>query len=253
MRTDSQTLAAILTLGLAAISACDRKDTGTVTTTSTGSVDTAVSAAAVEERDNALIRVVHAVPGSGAVAIYAGDSLAFASVPYKTVTDFKEIGDDYFGFKVVPTGGTKESPIAENREKLEDGAHYTVVVFPDEGRDGKANVRVLNDELKPITDGKARVRMINAMANTDEVSMGVSGNDNKIFDDVNFKREAGWKEVDPMTGTFTFTTEGGKKLASKEGVTLAAGKNYTFVITGNRNKADLIMFEDAVAAAPSGS
>lgn len=168
---------------------------------------------------------------------------------YKTVTDFKEIGDDYFGFKVVPTGGSKDSPIAENREKLEDGAHYTVIAFPDEGKDGKVNLRVLNDELKPITNGKARVRMINAMANTDEVSMGVSGNDNKIFDDVNFKREAGWKEVDPMSGTFTFTAEGGKRLASKSGVKFEAGKSYTFVITGNRNKADLIWFEDDVAKA----
>ena len=253
MITSRNILAGMLTLGLTATVACEKKDTGAVTTTSEGGVETAPSAAGVEERDNALIRVVHAVPGASAVAVYAGDSLAFPSVAYKTVTDFKEIGDDYFGFSVVPAGSGKDSPIAENREKLEDGAHYTVVAFPDEGDDDKVNVRVLDDDLKPITDGKARVRMVNAMANTDEVSMGVAGNDNKIFDDVNFKREAGWKEVDPMSGTFTFTTEDGKKLASKSGVTLVAGKSYTFVITGERNKADLIMFEDDVAAARSGS
>src|SRR5215213_860861 len=106
MRTSTQACAAVLAFGLAAISACDKKDTGKVTTTSAGGVETAPSAAAVEKRDNALVRVVHAVPGRGAVAIYAGDSLAFPSVAYKTVTDFKEIGDDYFGFKVVPSGGS---------------------------------------------------------------------------------------------------------------------------------------------------
>jgi hypothetical protein len=79
--------------------------------------------------------------------------------------------------------------------------------------------------------------------------MGMSGNDNKLFDDVNFKREAGWKEIDPTSGTVTFTTEGGKKLASKSGVNLVAGKSYTFIVTGNNDKADLIWFEDDVARA----
>ena len=119
MITSRNILAGMLTLGLTATVACEKKDTGAVTTTSEGGVETAPSAAGVEERDNALIRVVHAVPGASAVAVYAGDSLAFPSVAYKTVTDFKEIGDDYFGFSVVPAGSGKDSPIAENREKLD--------------------------------------------------------------------------------------------------------------------------------------
>lgn len=250
MITSKRVLVGVFALGVAGISACnENRDTGAVKTTSEGGVETAPSAEAVEKRDNALIRVVHAVPGASAVAIWAGDSVAFPSVAYKTVTDFREIGDDYFGFKVVPVGGSKDSPIAENREKLEDGGHYTIIAFPDEGNDGKVNLRLLDDELKPITDGKARIRMINAMAMTDEVSMGMSGNDNKLFDDVNFKREAGWKEIDPASGTVTFTTEGGKKLASKTGVKLESGKSYTFIITGKRDKADLIWFQDDVARA----
>ena len=88
--------------------ACNEtRDTGAVTTEKEGGTSTTPTAEVVEERDNALVRVVNAMPG-GAASIFAGDSLAFANVAYRGVTDWKEMPDDYFGFKVVNAGARSD-------------------------------------------------------------------------------------------------------------------------------------------------
>ena len=228
--------------------ACNEsRDTGSVTTKTAEGTSTAPGAEAVEERDNALVRVVHAIPGANA-SIYAGDSLAFSNLAYKSVSDFQEMPDDYFGFKVVPAGGSAENPIGENREKLSNGGHYTIIAMPDEGADGKANLRVLDDELKPLTDGKARIRVVHAVAGAGEIDVFVQGRTDALFDDVNFKSEAGWEEIDPFTGTIEIRKDDTKTvLASVKNAKIEAGKSYTYVVTGKAGKLDVISFTDDVA------
>jgi hypothetical protein len=223
----------------------ESRDTGAVTSKTSAGTSVAPPAEAVEERDNALVRVVNALPG-GAVNIYAGDSAAFGNVAYKTATSFKEMPDDFFGFKVVK-GANTDNPLAENREKLSNGGHYTVIALPEEGDAGKANLRVLDDELKPLTDGKARIRVVNAAAHAGEVSVYVRGKADALFDGINFKNEAGWSEIDPFKGTLEIRPEGKKNvLASIPSVNVQAGHSYTFVVAGKPGKLDIIKIDDNV-------
>jgi hypothetical protein len=245
-----RTLSAVAIAGGVALFAAgcnETRDTGAVTTKTDEGTSTAPGAEAVEERDNALVRVVHAIPG-GSASIYAGDSAAFSNLSYKSVSDFREMPDDAFGFKVVPSGGSAENPIGENREKLSNGGHYTIIAMPDEGGDGKANLRVLDDELKPLTDGKARIRVVHAVAGAGEIDVFARGQDEPLFDDVNFKSEAGWREVDPFTGTLEVRRDDQTAvIASVKNVKVEAGKSYTYVIAGPTAKPDVIAFQDDVA------
>lgn len=234
--------------------ACNEtRDTGSVTTRTDDGTSTTPTAEAVEERDNALVRVVNAMPG-GAASIYAGDSLAFGTVAYKSVTEFKEMPDDYFGFKAVKPGASAETDaIAENREKLSNGGHYTIIALPDDDADQDSNgeLRVLDDELKPLTEGKARIRFVHAIPNVEEVSVFARGNDEAIVDGVNYKMEAGWDEIDPMSGTLEIRTEDRRTaLATIPSVNLEAGKSYTYVLAGRQGKVDVIKFVDDVQQSP---
>lgn len=256
MHSNARFLQALLAGGaLAFVAACNEtRDTGAVTTTTDQGTSSAPAAETVEERDNALVRVVNAIPG-GSVSIYAGDSLAFGNVAYKSTTEFKEMPDDYFGFKIVRPGTDKnENTLAENREKLSNGGHYTIVAIADtdDDADSFGELRVLDDELKPLTSGKARVRFINAVAGlTDEISIFPRGGTNALVDGVNFKNEAGWNEEDPWKGTLEVRTEDRKApLATIPNVNLEAGKTYTFVIAGTPTKVDVIKWEDTVHPDP---
>jgi uncharacterized protein DUF4397 len=224
---------------------CDKsRDTGAVTSKTSQGTSDAPPAEAVENRDMALVRVVNAIPGETGVIIFAGDSAAFSGVRYKQATGFQEIPDDRFNFKL----GSSEKPLAENRENLMGGGHYTIVAMPDAGGADKRNLRVLDDELKPVSPEKARVRVINAIPGDMEISAYVRGRTEPLFDGINFKSEAGWSEFDPIAGTLEIRPEGQKNvLASRPNVKLEGGKSYTFVVAGKGAKPDIIVIEDEVA------
>ena len=251
MRNLTRLQTGLLITGMLALTACNEtRDTGAVTTRAGDKTTSAPPAEAVEKRDMALVRVVNAIPG-GSVTIWAGDSAAFSGVAYKSATAYREIPDDMFDFQ-IRAGGAGSEALAHNRENLQDGGHYTVVALPAENGQAERNLRVLDDDLKPMTNGKARVRFINGMPGDTDVDLFISGREDPLFDGVNFKAEAGWKEFDPISGNLVVRPDNkSTKLAALSNVKLEAGKSYTFLLTGRSGKHELVKIEDQVAVAPS--
>jgi hypothetical protein len=230
--------------------ACNEtRDTGAVTSKTDAGTSSAPAAEAVEDRDMALVRVVTAIPGGSPITIWAGDSAAFRGVAYKNATGYREIPDDMFNFQIKTADG---QALAENRENLKDGGHFTIVALPDQGGSDKRNLRVLDDELKPVSPEKARVRFINGVPSDTDVDVVVRGREAALFDGVNFKSEAGWNEFDPMAGTLEVRPDNKKTvLASLGNVKLEGGKTYTFVLSGKPGKYELIQIEDVVGKDPT--
>jgi hypothetical protein len=189
--------------------ACNEsRDTGAVTSKTDAGTSNAPAAEAVEDRDMALVRVVNAVPGGSPISIWAGDSAAFQGVAYKKATEYREIPDNMFNFQIKSSA--EGEALAQNRENLKDGGHYTIVALPDQGGADKRNLRVLDDELKPVSPDKARVRFINGVPSDTDVDVVLRGREDALFDGVNFKSEAGWNEFDPMAGTLEVRPDNGK-------------------------------------------
>jgi hypothetical protein len=233
--------------------ACKRtQDTGAVTSKTDEQTSTAPATATAEKHDLAMVRVVNALPGGAPIDISAGDSLAFGGIKYKDATPYREIADNMFNFKLrAGTADTSVKPLAENRENLNDGGHYTIVAMPDAGGADKANLRVLNDELKPVSAEQARVRFINAVAGGRDVDVILKGLAEPLFKGVNFKTEAGWKEVAPASGSLEVRPDGKETvLTTLKDVKLEGGKSYTFVLSGRVGKYEVIKIVDDVAAAP---
>jgi hypothetical protein len=240
-------LSAVLLLGsaLTAASACDgrRGSEEASTRIESGSPDTASTEMLEEAKDLALVRVINAIPGSAGITIYAGDSAAFTAVQYRGKTEFHAIPDEMLNFKL----GSRDKPLAENRENLSEGGYYTMVAMPDEGGADKRNLRVLDDDRKTIPVDKARVRIVNAIPGDLEISVFMQGREEPLFEGVDFKAEAGWSEVDPVAGTLEIRQEGkSAALAIQPDVKLEAGKSYTFVVAGRAPKPDLIRIEDGI-------
>lgn len=234
---------------LAAITtgACrNTRETGTVTSKTSAGTSTTPSSENLENRELAEVRVINAIPG-GTVTVYAGDSAAFSGVAYKSATKWHEIPNNLFDFKLL-SGGPGSKALAENRENLHGGGHYTIVALPDQGGADKRNLRVLDDDLKPVSPGKARVRFINGVPSDQDVDLYLSGREDALFDGVNFKKEAGWDDFDPMAGTLSVRPDNQTNvLASLHNVKLEGGKSYTFVLTGKAGKYELVKIEDEVS------
>lgn len=222
-------------------------DTGVVTSKTEGGTTRAPSGDSVERTDRSLVRVINAVPGGKAIDIYAGDGAAFTQVPYKKVTPFHQMEGNALSFQIK--AGPEGKPLAENREALADGGHYTIIAMADEGGPDKRNLRVLHDDFAPVPGDKARLRLVNAIPGEDGLTLKLRGFDDELFSDVAFKREAGWKDVDPFVGTLVVLNGDGKVIATLPEMKVMGGKSYTLVATGRRNRAEVITIEDDVKPA----
>jgi hypothetical protein len=212
-----------LALSALLVAGCNRESnqTAPVASKSGGSTSTAPeSGKAANENEQALVRVISAAADAPAVEVIADKNPVFTRVEYKDVTPYKALPANFDDFAVKAAGQDNAAPLAENSESIMSGRHYTLVIFPDapvaktdarsdepraEG-EKKLALDVIADDLQAPSAGKARVRVINAAAGTDDVEVFLRGQKDALFDDVDFKEAIAYKEVDPVKTTLEWRT-----------------------------------------------
>ena len=226
------------------LAACEAQSDREVTTrTSTGEAAVSMSGDSADKRGMALVRVVNAVPGQERLVVRADRDHQLTAAEYRTVTEYQPIDRNWVTFEIGTSGDSAFAPLATNREMLTDGHRYTIVVMRDSAQGYET--RVLRDEISDDS-ANARVRLIHAAHGTDEVNLVRRGGDT-LIDGVNFTMEAGFKAVEPWTGTLEVRTESGNRLLlSIPNVSLQKGHSYTIVLTRNSaGKLESFRFDDS--------
>jgi hypothetical protein len=242
-----RTVLLLLVIGAAA---CDRTDTSNtpVTTTSPAGTSTAPSSASAKHRDEALVRVVNAAP-SGNLDLFAGDLLLFDGLAFKTVTPYRAIDGQRYAFALRPAGMTQAKPLASNTEGLTDGSFYTAVAMP--GDDGRAQLRIVSDQLDNPASGKARLRVIHAGTNAGQVLLRQAGTTDHLLEDVDYRSVSGYRDVGLINGTIEVV---GQQAVSRVLATvnahLEAGRFYTIVLVAGGPSTpglEAFLIEDALS------
>lgn len=250
-RLTSFTLASLL----AAACAIESRRNEPVTTTTDKGSSTAPPAKEAEKRGRALVRVIHAVPGGAAGDIFADNTKAFPGVAYKTVTPYRELSDDRHDFRLRPAGHDAAPPLAEQSENFSGGKHYTVIALPTDATAKEVTLKIVADNLVPPPAGKAKVRVIQASPDAGEIDIYAKGQERALFSRLDFKSEAGYAEIDPMSVTLEVRPEGKKdSLLTVPGVRFEVGKIYTLIVTGRTKgtpKLEAIKVEDQLTG-PTG-
>lgn len=233
------------------LSACsDRAANAPITTTTPAGQSTAPAPAAAERADHALVRFVHAVPGGGAMDLFADDNRAFDAVAYKATTPYHEVDGQYYTFRLRANGRTEGDPIASNTEGLDDGDFYTVFAVP--GDRNTALLRVVEDDVSKPDDGKARVRIVHAARPLGEVDVFRTGSTDKVFGGVDFQSVTDYDEIDPWSGGLNIRADGADTPLATVNVQFDAGKVYTIVVVGAQKAAgglEAFVIEDQMGAA----
>ena len=100
----------VVMLLLAAACSNETKQTQPVISKTGSGTSTAPPAKEAGQRDNALVRVINAVPGNVSFDIFADDKKVFESVAFKNVTPYKELSDDRHSFRVRNAGQDMAQP-----------------------------------------------------------------------------------------------------------------------------------------------
>jgi hypothetical protein len=222
-----------------------------VTTTTNTGTSNAPPASEVKQRGNALVRLIHAIPGGPPVDVFADDAKEFTGIAHKTTTPYKEISAERHTFRIRPAGKDTAQPLAENSEGLSDGKHYTVVAWAD--TDGKPTLYIVDDDLVPPSSGKAKVRVIDASAGSGEIDVYAKEGNKKLVGGVNPLKATSYSEFDPMSGTIEVRPSGkNNAVLTIPNAKFDAGDIYTIVVLGQAKgapKPEAMILEDKLVGA----
>lgn len=248
-RWASRVATALLLLGGAA---CERAETKSVpvTTISPAGTSIAPSATSAASRDEALVRVVHAIPNAAPMDVLAGDLVVFDAVNFKSVTTYRALDGKRYSFSLRPAGMTNAKPLSSNTEALEDGMYYSVFALPGDGR--SVHLRIVSDKLDRPADGKARLRLVhggNGVGSVDVATIGTTA----LFENVEFRAVTDYRDVTPVNGKIEVRPAGGANaVVMLPNAHLEAGRFYTMVVVGSTNGApplEAFIIEDTLAPA----
>jgi len=231
--------------GAAVLAACDRPGTRTTE-------DTAARTA--EANDQALVRIVHAIPEAPPADVFTGEEKTFSNLLFGQATAYKPVSDDPFKLTVKAAGGDAAPVIVEAQEDVKGGERYTILAMSD--RDGAAKLDTFSDERAQPPAGKALVRVIHAAPElgTANVYSAARIEDPEV-EDVGYGAPAHYEEMEPGEATVSIESKGqsarSRVAAVLSKVTLEAGKAYTLVLApadAPGKPGQMIQLEDSVAA-----
>jgi hypothetical protein len=240
-RTTALAIAAMI-----ATQACAKEsqtDKAVETKTADGQLSASISGDSADKRGVALVRVVNAAATSKDMQVRADDQRMFPAVKFKEVSIYTPIDQAWATFQVGDSSTSAYAPLNTNRELLTDGHRYTIVVLRSE--DGSTyETKVFKDVIENEA-GKARLRVIHAAPGAGEIEVSARSGE-KLFSDVDYGDEDGFKSIAPWTGVIDVKSKDGKTtLFSTKAMTLDAGKSYTMVVTRTaKGKLEAFWFED---------
>jgi hypothetical protein len=208
-----------------------------VTATSEGQETQATSGKAAAYRDTALLRFFNADPGHPALDVMGAKDPLFNQVKYKSITPYIEAARGVTQF-ATSAGGAKN--LATTRRELFPGRHYTVMALP--GKKGAARLVSFSDDLGKIDPEQARVRLINATTDIDDLDLYIQGTDTRVLhgsgsgDVVSFaEMYAAMVEIRPS-----------KKSVPKafSNLMVEPGRLYTFVAVDDGGTLDVVQIVD---------
>ena len=234
-----------------AVIGCNRgTDNQSVASQTPSGSSAAPPAAVADARNQALVRVVHAAPEPKAIDVLADNAQVASDVSYGAVTPYKELPASADNFAIRASGQDAAAPLAENSESIMSGNHYTLIAFPGKG-DERVSLEVVSDNLTQPSEGKARVRIIQAAADVEAVDVKARNAKDALFDDVDFKETTSYSEVSPTEAALEVRSADGERVLATPSLQLEPGKSYTIVVAGKMKgapKLDAIVIEDQVAA-----
>lgn len=227
--------------------ACEKTDRP-IKTASAAEVTTSVSDSAANARGHSQVRFVNAVPSGKDVGVKIGEVTLFSGVQPSSVTDYREIGRDIAKFTATSAGVAGGVAVPEKDHVLLDGRRYTVFLINEDV--AHSTLRVVKDETSSDST-KAHIRIIHAAAGGPELDVGVVGQKDKLFTGINFKSEAGYKDVAPGTVTLTVYPKGENKVLLSIPLLKLKYNQYTTIVINGSTKLRFFKFTDSPMQSPA--
>ncbi len=211
-----------------------------VTTTSEGQVTAGPAGKDAAKEGSALVRFINADPDAKMLQVLAGDKPLFQDIGYKTITPYIELPRGYTQFKLLRPGTADE--LAASRRELFPGRHYTLVALPP--KKGKSIFVTLSDNLGALDPGEARVRLINATNDVDDLDLFKEGTDTRIARGVDAGAATSFTDASP--GSVEVHRANQPTPMKLSMLPLESDRLYTYIVVGSANSLDAVQVVDRI-------
>lgn len=192
----------------------------------------ALAAPAAHADDVGYVRLAHLAPDCVMVDVYivsqsgAVPPKIIPSVDYGRVSDYLALPSGAYAVALRDAGApASQQPELATQLTVEPGRAYTVAAL---GKRADLGARVLNDDLAMPMAGKAKVRIVQAAAQTPYLNVSVASG-TPIAERVAYASSTGYQEVDQGHFTVKVQQQDGAKTTTLD-VSLASGSVYSLFI-----------------------
>lgn len=142
----------------------------------------------------ARVRVIHAAPDTPAVDVLLDGNTIVTNVGFPAISDYLDVPAGSHTLALTPTGQGASAAILQADITTEAGQYYTAAAIGLKD----VSVKLYNDNLGPIPQGKARVRFIHTSPDAPGADIEVI-NGPTLFQNVGFGEASEYLEVDAGT------------------------------------------------------
>jgi hypothetical protein len=182
------------------------------------------------------VRLAHLSPDTPAVDVYLSsvngtiEQQKFPSVAYGVVSKYLPLPPGTYAVSMRAVGAEPTSaPILTTQATVEEGKAYTVAGV---GKHADLGLRVIPDDLGLPSDGKAKVRIIQASVKQPVLDVTCAGK--PIGDDVQFASTTDYRTVDPGKWTIKLSAPGAPTTATVS-APLNAGSVYSLIVLDGKS------------------
>ncbi len=189
--------------------------------------------AQTQQPPQAILRVVHAVPGAQAVDVFVDGNLVFSNIAFGQATNYAALTAGGHTVRVVPAGaGAQGQALIDTPVELAGGSYNTVAAV---GRPNSIQaLPLVNSSTLPVTN-QALVRVVHASPDAPPVDVAVQGGQ-VLFSNVGFPSASGYITVPAGTVNLEIRQAGTSNVVrSVPNVTLNGATVYSIFAIGLLN------------------
>ena len=180
---------------------------------------------------DACVRLVHAAPDAPPVDVYLNDAQIAQGLTFGTATEYVTVpsGGDR-GVRVAAEGTPAEEAVIDASLDFDPGQAYEILVT---GGGDDLEATITGTDLRPLAQGQARLRVVNASPDAGAFDVGIAGNAENLFEGINFRDATDYTVLD--AGDYALEVRPGGEdmtVALQTEATLEEGVTYDLVAVG---------------------
>ena len=189
---------------------------------------------------DACVRLVHAAPDAPPVDVYLNEAQIAENFELGTATEYVAVpSGEGRGVRITATGTPVEEAVIDTTLDFDPGQAYEILVTG-EGDDLEATIT--GTDLRPVAQGQARLRVINASPDAGAFDVGVEGSEENLFEDVDFRDATDYIVVD--AGDYSLEVRPGGEdmtVALQSDATFEEGMTYDLIALGRADDQTLTL------------